>query len=391
MTATAEPSSSASRRRVPRWVKRIVIALVAAVVLFHLAGGWYFAGQIRSTALVVKPDTITMDLQVTAYSSGRITLRETGDTERGLHVGEIYGLSWGTGFGQVSGPPSGSGKEVTRTLTVLTGSAPGVGVAAGLTRDAFPDDPKLAVAHTVQDITYRSALGDTPAWFVGGTSDVWAILVHGWTASRTEMLRAMRTTVSAGLPSLDIAYRNDLSAPRDPSGYYQYGRTEWHDLEAAVDYAQAHGARAVVLVGVSMGGGIVASFMEHSDRAHLVQALVLDAPMLSFGRAVDLAASRKSLPSTLTWTAKKIAGLRYDLDWSATNYLRNTSWDTVPTLVFHGDADTRVPLAGSRLLARSHPAQVTLDVVHGAGHVESWNVDPAGYDHMLGDFLKAHA
>jgi alpha-beta hydrolase superfamily lysophospholipase len=209
------------------------------------------------------------------------------------------------------------------------------------------------------------------------------------------MLRAMRVTVRAGLPSLDITYRNDVGAPPDPSHRYEFGRTEWHDLEAAVLYAQQHGARSVVLVGASMGGAIVASFMQHSSHVSLVSALVLDAPMLSFDRTVDLGASEKSipllglpLPPTLTWTAKRLASVRYDVDWSALNYLHETAWDRVPTLVFHGDADQRVPLGGSRVLDRRQPDRVDLVVVPGVGHLESWNKDPQAYEQKLTSFLS---
>jgi alpha-beta hydrolase superfamily lysophospholipase len=267
-----------------------------------------------------------------------------------------------------------------------------------LARDAFPDDPSIALGQSVTPVEYTSTVGNIPAWFVAGTSDTWAILVHGWTASRTEMLRMMRVTVQAGLPSLDISYRNDKGAPADPSHRYQFGRTEWHDLDAAVQYAQSHGAHAVVLIGASMGGGIVASFMQHSSRAGIVTALVLDAPMLSLSRAVNLAASRKSLPLlglrvpySLTWTAKQIAAARYDINWSSVDYLRDTSWDRVPTLLFHGDADTRVPISGSKALARAKPDRVTFVIVPDAAHLECWNRNASRYDSMLGEFVRSHA
>jgi len=61
-----------------------------------------------------------------------------------------------------------------------------------------------------------------------------------------------------------ISYRNDAGAPQDPSGMLRYGLTEWQDLAATVRYAIGHGARQLLLVGYSMGGAIVASFLERS-------------------------------------------------------------------------------------------------------------------------------
>jgi hypothetical protein len=259
-----------------------------------------------------------------------------------------------------------------------------------LDRSAFPADPKVALDLPVQNVTVGS--GKYPAWYVRGSGSTWAILVHGKGASRTEMLRAMRSTVGAGLPSLAITYRNDAGVPADDSGIYQFGRTEWRDLNAAVRYAQDNGARHVVLVGASMGGAIVAAYLRNVPDAP-VSALVLDSPMLDFGETVSYGASQRALPvigqvpEALTWTAKQIAALRYDVDWSELDYLSDSSWLKVPTLVMHGADDQKVPVRVSKQLAQDHPDDVELVTVPDAVHVGSWNADPEGYDDTLTGFL----
>jgi len=126
---------------------------------------------------------------------------------------------------------------------------------------------------------------------------------------------------------LDVAYRNDAGAPLDPSHRYGYGATEWRDLEAAVQYARGHGAQQVVLFGSSMGGSIVASFLEHSASASAVRGVVLDAPALDFRATVDFGATQRSLPlglpipGVLTSVAEWIAGWRYHVEWAAVDYL----------------------------------------------------------------------
>ena len=104
-----------------------------------------------------------------------------------------------------------------------------------------------------------------------GGGATWAIVVHGRGATRQEGLRILPTLTNLGMTAMVITYRNDRESIHDPNGQYGYGATEWPDLQAAVDYALAHGARDVVLYGYSLGGAITTSFLEHSDRASRVR------------------------------------------------------------------------------------------------------------------------
>jgi pimeloyl-ACP methyl ester carboxylesterase len=87
-----------------------------------------------------------------------------------------------------------------------------------------------------------------------------------------------------------------------------------------VRYAQEHGADSVLLYGASMGGAIVASFLERSDLAGSVRGIVLDAPMLDLAATVEHGAAHSDLPliggvpDVLTGTAQWIAGWRDALD-----------------------------------------------------------------------------
>jgi uncharacterized protein len=218
------------------------------------------------------------------------------------------------------------------------------------------------------------------------------VFVHGKCGSRTDGLRALGPAVDAGLPSLLISYRNDEGAPADPSGEYRYGDTEWRDLEAAVEYAVDGGAEHVVLFGASMGGGIVAAFLERSDRADVVAGIVLDAPMLDLDATVDHGAAQRelpvvgALPDGLTSVAEWIAGRRFDLDWAAVDHLPG-DWLEVPALVFHGTDDDLVPISITDEFAAGRPDLVQAVRVEDAGHVRSWNVDPRGYERRESAFL----
>lgn len=378
------------------------------VVLVLGGGGWYFATRIGSDGLAVKPYPTTYELVLTRVHGGpghgSVTIRSSSATELArIKVPSTYGLSWRGGYAQVSGPVVQQTRdEVVRRFHLVSGHLPVEGTHADLDLAAFPAVPALALGPTVRVVRYTSPLGRFPAWLLPGSgpggrgsAHTWAVVVHGKGGSRTEMARMTRATAAAGLPSLDITYRNDPGLPDDPSRHYQYGRTEWQDLRGAVAYAAAHGATRVVLGADSMGGGIVASYLRHraATDSPAVVGLVLDAPMLDFGRTVSYGAEQLKIPlvghvpSFLTWTAKRIAGMRYGIDWSAVDYLDDSRWLTVPTLLFHGTADKTVPFETSRELALAKPRLVTFVPVSGVDHVRSWNADPQAYAARIAHFL----
>lgn len=195
-------------------------------------------------------------------------------------------------------------------------------------------------------------------------------------------MRIVRTAVEKGAV-LDITYRNDAGAPKDESGRLQYGATEWRDLDAAVQWASQHGAKDIVLAGQSMGGAVVAAFMENSPRRNAITGLVLDAPALSLADMVsyatrDMLPGGYAVPASVVWTAEQIASLRFGIDWSAIDYVDDTTWVTVPTLILHGTADPSVPVDLSRKLHDAEPDLVRLEEFPAALHLESRNVEPEG-------------
>ncbi len=370
-------------------VRGLLVTLAVIVVLFHATGGWYFSGRIESDALAVRADPPVRDLTVSRIEGDRITLADPGPQNLVLRSRDVYGVVWPGGYGRISGPPSVSGDDVTRTWRVLDGTAPRTGAKVSLDGFAYPLKPPTGA----RLVDYPSSRGDMPATFFPGSGNTWAVLVHGKGATRAEMYRLAAITHRLGMPTLSIGYRNDADAPRDPSHQHTFGVTEWHDLDGAVRWAKQHGASDIVLGGASMGGSIVASYLRHSSDADQVQAVVLDSPMLNLRDTIAYGARDVRippglpLPSTLTWSAEEIASLRYDVDWGATDYTSKPDWVRSPVLVVHGTRDDTVPLATSRELAHES-SEVQLVEVRGANHVESWNVDPEVYDRTVTRFLE---
>jgi alpha-beta hydrolase superfamily lysophospholipase len=220
------------------------------------------------------------------------------------------------------------------------------------------------------------------------------LFVHGYNAPRREALRLLGPVVAQDFPALVIAYRNDPGAPRSPDGLRHWGTEEWRDVEGATAYALAHGATEVVLVGYSMGGGIVSSFLYESRLAAKVRGVILDAPGLDLAAAIDHGARDHTLPllgipvpTPLTTVAKTIAGIRYHLDWDRLDYVDRADRLSVPVLLFHGTADPRLPIAPSQALATARADLVTFIPVAGAGHVKAWNHERARYEQAARAFL----
>ena len=362
----------------------VVIAVLVAVSFG--AGSWYFAGQIEQGALAVDFSEPAYDIVVDSYADGWVTLHRTNGelVDDPLRSSEVWGLAWHGGNGVLDGSPQmAAGTSVRRVLRLVSGTPPAAGTRAALRRDVWPD-PASAYNIAFQDVAYPCLGGACPAWYVPGSSSTWIVMVHGINEARSESLRALGPALRAGLPALIISYRNDPGAPADPSGHHQQGATEWTDLEQAVGYATAHGATRVVLFGASMGGAIVASFLEHSPSASVVSGVILDAPMLDLRATVDYRAAQSAIPGVGVPPAPAgglrgmVADVRYNLDWEQADHL-DDQWLHVPALVFHGTADRKVPIATSEALQVANPEIVDLVRVPGADHVESWNVDPTGY------------
>jgi len=373
-----------------RWKALLIpllgVGLLAVAAL--LVGGWCYSDALKDGALVPDRETPKLDLEVTAVDREAITLHVTEDTDKDgdWRKKGVFGLEWEGGYGQVGAIQEFDDQHVVRQYKPVRGT-PKVGDRVRLDSFAFAGDPAQAFGLPFEEVRFTSPLGDFPAWFVSGPRDTWMIFVHGRGADREEALRVLPTFARLGFPSLIITYRNDVETPSSPDGFYRYGETEWQDLQGAAEYAIQHGARNLVLVGYSMGGGIVLNFLYQSQISDRVVAAILDAPMLDFDATVDWGARNRFAPGLLMAVAKKIAALRFHVRWDKLDYLKRVGQLRVPILIFHGDADDAIPVDTSDALASARPDIVTYVRVPGAGHVRSWNADPEAYENALRTFL----
>ncbi|MGA8746109.1 MAG: alpha/beta fold hydrolase [Solirubrobacterales bacterium] len=348
-------------------------------MLAGAAVSWHFSSEV----LVPDRSGWSVDATVERLPRGRIVLsRSTGTLRPG-----VYGLLWQGGNAIIGEVMSQGPGTVTRRLRSLQGYDLRPGMKVALDTDVYAGNPRQTLGLPFLAVRIPDELGPMPAWQIPGRSHTWAIIVHGVNGDQQAGLRIAPTLHRAGLQSLLITYREDLGAPRSPDGLHHMGLTEWRDLQAAVRYALAHGARRVVLVGYSMGGAIVAQFMEHSSLAQKVAGLVLDAPALNWESILEFNAEKMGLPGFLANPVEWAIDARIDPDWESLDALQHPEAFHLPILLFHGSEDSVVPVSDSTRFAEELPHWVTFYRVPRADHTESWNVDPQLYDRRLMTFL----
>lgn len=391
-TPTQTPAQPRRRRH---WLRWLVVTVVILLLVVFAGGSWYVSGMIESGALKSTPGPAIPgydDVQVVAVTDNGVTLKKGPDAGDNFDAPAKFAMAWEGGYGHIGPATLNRDGTVTRSLDVIEGTAPTVNQMAGLERSYWLSDFTAELGEPKQDVT----IGEFPAWyFPNGVTDPTeiAIFVHGQNGIRENGLPFVDAVRDLDLPVLVITYRNDLGAPTDPSGRLGYGATEWPDLDAAVTWALDKGANDIVLAGQSMGAGIIAAFLENSERADAVSKVVFDAPMLSLPMSVDYGARNAlpgglGVPAPVLWGAKQVASWRFGVDWAAIDYLDDTDWLKVPALVTHGTSDPRIPVTVSQVFKAAEPDLVELVEFQDALHIESWNFDSARWNAEVAGFLS---
>jgi pimeloyl-ACP methyl ester carboxylesterase len=367
-----------------RWLTRLLFP--AAVLL--LIAMWYYTNQLNEGAFVPDNSTPPANVRVVEVADGRIRLAPLdGQEHSAWNKDGLFGLEFDGGYARIGRVIDIHPDSVLREIFV-DGATPAAGSEARVDTFVYRGDPKTALGIDFEDVTVFSPGVEAPAWFIPGSGDTWAIFVHGKGSNREEAFRILPSLHDLDLPTLLITYRNDAGYTTIEDGRYGYGETEWQDVAAAMDYGRQHGAQHFVLIGNSMGGGIVMATLQQPDYAAMVEAVILDAPMLDLKGTVEFRAAQRSIPSLFTKAALQFATWRNGIDWTKTDYLSNLDALKAPILLFHGDADRVVPVSTSEALAKARPDLVTFRKMAGVDHAQSWNADRELYALQVKEFLN---
>ena len=399
-------------------MKKFLYSLGTFFVVVLLAVGWYFSGLIYETGL--NPDfndaenvgTAEDRVIVDTITSNRIILNVEEEQWGPLLENGVYGIIGQNGEAIVGSIVSTNGNIIERELlqingTIVSGdriSASGLirkddsggykilgssGWSGQATDGVYTPESVSGIEY--KDIFYESNIGSFPAYLTSDGENGIVIFVHGFRGNYArEVFSLMRAKDLAelGYRSMVIAYRNDRGLPKDPSGIYQYGVTEWEDIDAAVDEARKYNEN-IVLFGISGGGGPVSSWIENSSDLSKVNGIIYEAPVISFWESVEVngAARFPWLPEALFSYFKIVTELRYSVDFDSMDFREAVINSSIPTLLFHGDDDEWVPVEMSDLIAQSRDTNFTYIRYENVGHVTSWNADPDNYIYQLDLFL----
>lgn len=256
----------------------------------------------------------------------------------------------------------------------------------------YRGDPQVALGLAFEEVALPVRRGSAPAWLIPADGDskgkTWAIYVHGIGGSRENGYRYVETLHAAGFPVLLISYLNDEGAPAAEEGMYGYGVIEWPDLVAAVDFVRKEGAADALLIGDSMGGGIIGQFFARSDRGWGVSAVILDSPALDFGARVNNSLAPLNLPlaPVLTALAERTVEIQHGVPIAEAVGIDPLAAFPGPMLVIHGTGDGIIPVSTSDQLVGKR-AGVTSMLRMASDHLATWTDHPALFESTLQVFL----
>ena len=384
-----------SRPRPPLWA-RISIGLGVGVAAVAIASAIAAAAAsvVVARKVVEVPRKRDEDIRILSTTATTITLSLTDDTRTPGRYGLLF--DQGAGHIRIGGILSMDDDTVTRELVAVDLGDAAIAARARFSGWFYLSPRQLDVP--VEDVVIDTPLGPAPAWVVPAESpgDRWVIQVHGRGVTRAETIRGVPVFRGAGYTSLLISYRNDGVAPDSADRRYALGGNEWRDLEAALDFAVARGARHIVLMGWSMGGATSLQGAILSKHRAIIRGLVLESPVIDWRSVLHYQASAMGVPVVIRGGVLRLIGSEWGgaltgqaqpIDLDALDLVTRAEELTVPTLILHSVDDGYVPADSSRALAALRPDIVTYNEFTVARHAKLWNYDEQRWNSAISRWL----
>ena len=401
-------------------IRKLGYVLIILIFIALGGAGWFFSGVIYEGGL--NPDF--NDTESIGTAEDRVSVIKVNNNSIVLNVEEemwgpllergVYGIIGQNGDAVVGNIISTEGTIVERDLINLNGTIVEGDKIRGTSLVVLNNEgeykilgtsswsgqasegvytPKSVSGLDYETIYYQSDLGEFPAYLTNDGDVGIVIFVHGFRGDYSrEVFAKMRAgeIVDMGYRSMIISYRNDKGLPKDPSGIFQYGTTEWKDIDGAIDKALEF-TDNVVLWGTSGGGGPISSWLGNVGDNSKVKGIIYEAPVINFWESVEVngAARYPWVPQQLFGYFKIFTEIRYGIDFQNMDFTDNVINSDIPALLFHGDDDEWVPVEMSDFIAENRNTNFTYIRYENVGHVTSWNADPDNYVYQLETFLSS--
>jgi pimeloyl-ACP methyl ester carboxylesterase len=285
-----------------------------------------------------------------------------------------------------------SAAAITPILGVLVYLGISVLAAELLTRPAnraLTFDPKAVAASAVPWAVRTNDQLTLRGWYCPSTAQRRLIvLVHGLRSAWPEMAAVGRELHARGYNVLLFDFRGHGQS--DPARL-SLGRHEGGDLRAVLAWAARQGFTPdrIGWLGNSMGAS---TLVMEAARNPAIRVAVVDSPYGSLPELLDAQLSEHShLPHWfnpgILAAARLIFGVRTD-DLVPIRSARH--WGRRPLLLFHGEADTIVPVQQARQLAAAAGPSCRAVILPGIEHVQTYTIHPRRYIATVDAFFRQY-
>ena len=251
-------------------------------------------------------------------------------------------------------------------------------------RDAWLETADMETVSIVSDDGLR-LVGDIIR--TENESHLWVITVHGYNGNRTNTYNVASFFALEGYNVLTPDLRGNGDSEGD---YFGMGWLDRADMLLWIDYIIDLDASAeIVLYGASMGGATV-MMTAGEDLPDNVKAIVEDCGYTSvwdiFSDELDYLFGLPDFP--LLYIADVISDIRAGYSFREASSLEQISNAEVPVLFIHGSEDNFVATDMVYELYEACPTEKDLLIVEGAGHNESYKLQPTLYFDTVFSFLE---
>lgn len=217
----------------------------------------------------------------------------------------------------------------------------------------------------------------------------WLLAVHGYISKKEDYRNVAAVFAAEGYNVL----MPDLRAHGESEGrYIGMGWLDRMDILKWIDFIVQQDPQAqIILHGTSMGAATV-MMASGETLPENVKGIVEDCGYTSvwdiFTDELDLLFGLPPFP--VLHAASIVCGLRAGYTFGEASALEKIGAATLPMLFIHGSADNFVRTDMVYELYEAYPAEKELLVVEGAGHGESYCVDPQRYFGANFDFIEKY-